>query len=105
MLKAFNRRIDEVKRRVLPIQYRMRNATKEKQNRRLTWNGKGLALYNLGRYEEAIKHYDKALELNPNDSRNWYNRACTKVLTVDIENGLADLRMAIEMDAEYIELA
>ena len=26
---------------------------------------KGLALYNLGKYEESLKSYDKAIELNP----------------------------------------
>lgn len=29
------------------------------------WNNKGIALDDLGRKEEAIKCYDKALEINP----------------------------------------
>jgi tetratricopeptide (TPR) repeat protein len=39
-----------------------------------TWNNKGLALYNLGKHEEAIKWYDKALEIEPNDDKAWYNK-------------------------------
>ena len=30
-------------------------------------NNKGLALKNLGKYQEAIEWYDKALKIDPND--------------------------------------
>ena len=33
----------------------------------VAWNNKGLALADLGRYEEAIICYDKALEIDPED--------------------------------------
>ena len=32
----------------------------------------GISLYNLKRYEEAIQMYDKAIQLNPQDS-DFYN--------------------------------
>jgi tetratricopeptide (TPR) repeat protein len=35
---------------------------------------KGIALYNLGRYEEAIVCYDKLLEINPKDVDALYNK-------------------------------
>lgn len=63
------------------------------------------ALDNLGRYEEAIDCYDKCLDLNCNDAHAWYNRPCSKVKKSDIENGLADLKKAIEIDKKYMELA
>jgi len=33
----------------------------------VAWHNKGLALYDLGRYEEAIRCYDKVLEIDPED--------------------------------------
>ena len=35
------------------------------------WNNKGLALYELGRYEEALEAFDKALEIKPDDIISW----------------------------------
>jgi Flp pilus assembly protein TadD len=36
-----------------------------------SWIKKGTALANLGSYDEALQAYDKALELNPDDSDTW----------------------------------
>jgi tetratricopeptide (TPR) repeat protein len=36
------------------------------------WNDKGLCLINLGRYEEAIACYDKALKIDPDDKKAWF---------------------------------
>ena len=38
------------------------------------WSNKGSSLADLGRYEEAIKCYDKAIELRPNDTAVWYSK-------------------------------
>ncbi len=38
------------------------------------WSNKGVALGNLGRYEEAIQACDKVLELNPNYAEAWLNK-------------------------------
>ncbi len=35
----------------------------------------GISLANLGNYKEAIKSYDKALELNPDDAQIIYEKA------------------------------
>ncbi|MEG3057262.1 MAG: tetratricopeptide repeat protein [Methanoculleus sp.] len=35
------------------------------------WNNKGTALANLGRYDEAIRCYDRALEIDPKDADVW----------------------------------
>ena len=41
------------------------------------WNNKGIALDDLGKHEEAIKCYDKALELNPKYEKAWNNKGNT----------------------------
>ncbi|MEQ8189956.1 MAG: tetratricopeptide repeat protein [Candidatus Eremiobacterota bacterium] len=38
------------------------------------WNNKGNALYKLKKYEEAIKCYDKALEIDPDYAYAWFNK-------------------------------
>ena len=40
----------------------------------LEWNNKGTSLEKVGRYEEAIKCYDKALEVNPQQTETWFNK-------------------------------
>ena len=37
-------------------------------------NLQGVALGKLGKSDEAIKAYDKAIEINPQDSDAWYNK-------------------------------
>ncbi|XWK91276.1 MAG: tetratricopeptide repeat protein [Phormidium sp.] len=39
-----------------------------------TWYNRGLALRQLGRLEEAIASYDKALELQPDKYQAWHNQ-------------------------------
>jgi ABC-type phosphate transport system substrate-binding protein/Flp pilus assembly protein TadD len=38
------------------------------------WTGKGSALMNLGRSEEALAGFDKAIELHPNSAETWSSR-------------------------------
>jgi tetratricopeptide (TPR) repeat protein/tRNA A-37 threonylcarbamoyl transferase component Bud32 len=38
------------------------------------WSNKGISLSNLGRHEEAVRCYDKALELDPRDAEVWNNK-------------------------------
>ena len=38
------------------------------------WFSKGFALYELGRYEEAIECYDKAIELDPDYADAWKHK-------------------------------
>ena len=40
-----------------------------------SWIQKGLTLHYLGRDEEALQAYDKAIELNPDDSDSWHRKS------------------------------
>lgn len=61
------------------------------------WDGKGLALYGLGRYEEALQAFDKAIELDP----QLENSLCNKGLAL---YGLGKDEEAIEAFDKAIEL-
>ena len=41
---------------------------------RIAWNNKGDALTKLNKSDEAIKAFDKAIEINPHDSDAWNNK-------------------------------
>ncbi len=38
------------------------------------WNNKGIALRNLGKYDEAIECYDRAIKIEPNYADAWNNK-------------------------------
>ena len=46
-------------------------ATSDNPQDSVGWFNKGLALDNLNKSDEAIKAYDKAIEINPQDSDVW----------------------------------
>ena len=47
------------------------------------WYNKGIVLDNLGRYEEALQVYDKALELKPND----FDAPCVRIVVTSDQPG------------------
>ena len=78
-----------------------------------TWNNEGIALFNTGHYAEALRAYDKALELDPDYSSAWFNkstaldeleryeeamRAFDKALELNPEEALQALKKAPELD-------
>ncbi len=69
------------------------------------WNNRGNALYNLGRYKDAIASYDKALAIKPDKDSAWYGRACCFALQNQIEPAIENLAKAISLDNKYQEMA
>ena len=61
------------------------------------WSNRGGVLNRLGKYDEAIKSCDKAIELAPKWADPLYNRACAYARKGDKTNALADLKKAIEL--------
>jgi tetratricopeptide (TPR) repeat protein len=70
------------------------------------WYNKGITLYKLGEYKKAIESINESIKIDHNDPDSWYNRACFKVKTNQIEDGLSDLEQAIKLGGEkYIKKA
>ena len=60
-------------------------------------DNKGLALYNLGKYEEAIEWYDKVLKIDPNDVNALNNKGLAL-------NNLGKYQEAIEWYDKALEI-
>jgi tetratricopeptide (TPR) repeat protein len=70
------------------------------------WYNRGISLGNLGRYEEAISSYDKAVEFKPDLHEAWYNKACSYSLQGNIEQAIENLKTAISLNLDkYREMA
>ena len=52
----------------------------------------------MGKYEEAIKDYDKVIELNPQYDGAHYNRGVVKNYLGYYEEAIKDFDKAIELD-------
>ncbi|MBW5398273.1 tetratricopeptide repeat protein, partial [Brachyspira pilosicoli] len=52
-------------------------------------------------YEEAIKDYDKAIELNPNNGAFYNNRGVSKENLEEYNEALKDYKKALELDPNY----
>ncbi|MGA9154381.1 MAG: tetratricopeptide repeat protein [Candidatus Nitrosopolaris sp.] len=66
------------------------------------WNGKGVALYNLGRYYEAIKCYDKAIEIDPNDVSPWHHKGNALRNLGKHNEAIESYDRAVKIDPNYV---
>ena len=63
-------------------------------------------LGDLRRYEEAIASYDRSLQIKPDDSSSYYNKACAYSLQNNLELALENLQKVIQIaPEEYREMA
>ncbi len=71
-------------------------------NSNMDWQKKGNLLFFQGKYNEAIDEYNKALEINPNDSHTWlYNgRALDNLGRYD--EALAAYNKALEINPNFL---
>lgn len=68
------------------------------------WVNRGITLYNQGKYDEAIKCYDKAIELNPQAAEVWYNKGT--VFSKNLSRygeAIQCFDKAIELNPQYID--
>lgn len=65
------------------------------------WNTRGTALGQLGRLEEALESYEKALEISPDDRMVLTNRGITFSDLGRHEEAIASFDKALEADPEH----
>ncbi|MCY7277229.1 MAG: tetratricopeptide repeat protein [Phormidesmis sp. CAN_BIN44] len=71
----------------------------------VAWVQRGRYLKRLGRFEEAIHCCDKAIKINPQYARAYYNKACYLSLQNEIKLVLQTLEQAISLDSRYRSVA
>ncbi len=54
---------------------------------------------------EALDAYDQAIEIDPNNSLAWYDRACIYSLRNNKDQSILNLKKAIELYSAYKEKA
>ena len=60
----------------------------------------GLALYELGKYKEAIQCYDKAIDIDPDDADAYYNKGCALDSLEQYKEVIKYYDKAIEIDPD-----
>jgi tetratricopeptide (TPR) repeat protein len=66
-----------------------------------SWNGKGVALYNLGRYYEAIKCHDKAIEIDPKNTYAWHHKGNALRNSGKHNEAIESYDRAVKIDPNY----
>lgn len=60
----------------------------------------GVAASNAGRFDEALRMLDRAVDLRPQDAAYFYARASVRALQGQADAASADLRRAIQLDGK-----
>jgi tetratricopeptide (TPR) repeat protein len=71
----------------------------------MTWANKGACLYELGKYEDALKSLDKAIKINPKNANAWYNASENYVAINQKDKAIEMLKKAVELDNTFKEQA
>ena len=68
------------------------------------WYNKGVALGNLGKYDEEIKCYDEAIKINPHDDKAWCNKGVALGNLGKYDEALKCYDEAIKINPNYAEV-
>ena len=63
----------------------------------------GLTSQEKGEYKEAIKHYDHAIRINPQDARAYYNRGNAKKALNQYDQAIVDYDQSISINPQDAE--
>ncbi len=61
----------------------------------------GLEKSKSGKFEEAIKLFNKSIELQPDDYYSWYNRGVAKSMIDEYEEALVDFNKTIQLAPDF----
>ena len=67
------------------------------------WNHKGCSLVALGRADEAIACFDKALAIEPRAAHNWYNKGTAFYKLGRYKEAGGCFQQALELDANFAQ--
>lgn len=65
------------------------------------WNNKGLSYNNLGRHEEAIKCFDKAIQLDPLNAGAWHNKSFSFIFLSKMPEALSCCNEALRINPSH----
>jgi len=72
-----------------------------KQETASDWHNKGIALRKLGKYDEAIKAYDRAIDLDPKYASAWNNKGIALDELGKYDEAIKAYDKAIDLDPKY----
>lgn len=67
------------------------------------WFMKGLDLYNEEKFNDSLQAYNRALELDPNDSEAWNNKGIDEGLLGRYDDALVSFGNAVAINESYAE--
>lgn len=88
---------------ILTKQYYFKNGEGGYSDEFMNFGKKALELSREFNYEEAIKMYDKAIEVNPTVAQAYFNRGACKGNNFDFEGAIEDYNKAIEINPQFME--
>ena len=65
------------------------------------YNNRGLAFYNLKRYQQAVKDYSQAIRMNPEDAIAYNNRGNVYYEMMKYEPAESDYNKSIDLNPQY----
>ena len=79
--------------RINPMKIPVQHLRLNKVNK-LFYNTKGVKKADMGRFKEAAEYFTKAIEVAPDDSSSYFNRATIKINLGDIPGARSDFALS-----------
>ena len=68
-----------------------------------TYSNRGVAQYHKGDYDQAVRDYDEAIQLDPDDAESYYNRGLAHYHNAAYDQAVRDYDEAIRLDPDDAE--